>query len=316
MSKERPGGEVSTTATAGLVLVGFSAVLFGTTGTALSQVPGSELSGGVDPLSAGVLRLLIGGGALALVARRTLFELRPMGRPLILGAVAVAVYQLGFFWAVTETGVAAGTLVTIGVSPLASRLLGAIRHRPGPGRLWYGAAVVLIGGLVLLTLGSDESLRLRPVGLLVAALAGFAFASYTECGSVVLGRGASPDATMAVLFFGGGLLSAPLLLWRGVEILSSTTGLLVMGHLSLVTLTLAYMAFGRGLRILAPMVVTMITIVEPVVATALSVVVLDERLAIIGWIGAAMIVLGLPLVGLASRPRHRFDSSSTATVRP
>ncbi len=105
-------------------------------------------------------------------------------------------------------------------------------------------------------------------------------------------------------------MSSPLLVWRGVEVMSTGRGLLVISHLSFVTLTVAYMAFGRGLRHLAPTIVTMLTIVEPVVATSLSVIVLDEDFSPVGWIGASIVVLGLPLVGLASR------RSTATTVRP
>ena len=292
-----------------MALVVFSAALFGTTGTALAQVPGS-----VDPLSAGTLRLLVGGGLLAFVARRHGASLRGQGRVLAAGALGVAVYQLGFFWAVTDTGVAAGTLVTIGVSPIASRMIGAVVGRPVPPRTWYVAATVLIVGLSVMILGGYADVELSMAGVLVALLAGVSFAVYTECGARALARGASPDATMAALFFGAGLLTAPLLPWRGVEILESGRGLLVLGHLSFVTLTLAYMAFGRGLRRLPPTVVTTLTIVEPVVATALSYLVLHEEFSPVGWIGAASVVLGLPLVGWSTRPPS--VPTAPGTVRP
>jgi DME family drug/metabolite transporter len=283
-----------------------SATLFGTTGTALAQVPGT-----VDPLSTGTLRLLLGGGLLALLAHRHGTSLAGSWRVLVLGAIGVAVYQLGFFWAVTDTGVAAGTLVTIGVSPIASRLIGSVVRRPPPPRSWYLAATILILGLAVMILGGYDDVELSMTGVLVAVVAGVSFAVYTECGSRALASGASPDATMAALFFGAGLLTAPLLPWRGADILTTGRGVIVLGHLALVTLTLAYMAFGRGLRRLAPTVVTTLTIVEPVVATALSFVVLNEDFSVVGWLGAATIVVGLPVVGLSTRSTKPGDDTST-----
>lgn len=304
MNAERPNER-----TTSLALVVFSAALFGTTGTALAQVPGS-----VDPLSAGTLRLIVGGGLLALVARRHVASLRGQARVLAVGALGVAVYQLGFFWAVTDTGVAAGTLVTIGVSPIASRMIGALVKRPAPSRSWYVAATILIVGLSVMILGGYDDVELSTAGVLVALVAGTSFAVYTECGARALARGASPDATMAALFFGAGLLTAPLLPWRGVGILETGRGLVVLGHLAFVTLTLAYMAFGRGLRRLPPTIVTTLTIVEPVVATALSYLVLHEEFSAVGWVGAATVVMGLPLVGWSTRPPSaRFG---TDTFRP
>lgn len=282
--------------TVGMVLVLTSATLFGTTGTALAQVPGR-----VDPWSAGVLRLLIGGAALTVLARRDRARLASVRASVTLGALAVAVYQLGFFWSVTETGVATGTLVTIGISPIASRLLGSILGRPSPPTSWYVAAALLLGGLVVLVLGGYEDIEISLIGVVAALLAGFAFAVYTECGSRAIARGASPDITMAALFLGAGILTSPLLLWRGVDILSSTRGIVVLAHLSLITLTVAYVAFGRGLSRLPPTIVTMLTMAEPVVATALSFLVLHEEISPVGWLGASIVVIGLPVVALASR---------------
>ena len=306
MSDERPdrGGSPGSLAAVGLVVA--SAALFGTTGTALAQVPGT-----IDPLSSGTLRLLLGGGVLALVARRHRSTLVGSWRTLLLGAVGVALYQLGFFWAVTDTGVAAGTLVTIGVSPVASRVIGALVGRPSPPRSWYVAASILMLGLTVMILGGYDDVELSAAGVLVAAIAGVSFAAYTECASRAMNGGASPDATMAALFFGAGLLTAPLLLWRGVDILTTGRGVLVLGHLAFVTLTLAYMAFGRGLRRLAPTVVTTLTIVEPVVATALSFLVLNEEFSVVGWLGAVTVLVGLPVVGLAARSAAPTVEAST-----
>jgi DME family drug/metabolite transporter len=306
VNDERPDDGRSPGSLTAIGLVVVSAALFGTTGTALAQVPGT-----IDPLSSGTLRLLLGGGVLALVARRHRSTLVGSWPTLVAGAVGVAVYQLGFFWAVTDTGVAAGTLVTIGISPIASRVIGAVMRRPSPPRSWYVAASILILGLTVMILGGYDDVQLSTPGVVVAAIAGVSFAVYTECGSRALIHGASPDATMAALFFGAGLLTAPLLLWRGVDILSSGRGLLVLGHLAVVTLALAYMAFGRALRRLAPTVVTTLTIVEPVVATSLSFVVLNEKFSVVGWLGAATVVVGLPVVGLAARSEAPTMAAST-----
>jgi DME family drug/metabolite transporter len=67
-----------------------------------------------------------------------------------------------------------------------------------------------------------------------------------------------------------------------------------------ITLAVAYVAFGWGLRYLAPSVVVMLTVLEPAVASVLAVVVLDESLTATSWIGAALIFAGLPIAGLSA----------------
>jgi len=68
-------------------------------------------------------------------------------------------------------------------------------------------------------------------------------------------------------------------------------------YLGLVTTTLAYLLFVRGLAFLPAGPVTTLMLAEPVVATTLGIVVLDERLSAIGGIGAALVLVGLMVQG-------------------
>src|SRR5262245_53096041 len=94
------------------VQVLLAAVCFGTTGTAQALGPA-----GLSPTGVGAARILIGGSLLVLVALvmhggRALTRVNP--RPALVAGAAVAVYQLAFFAAVKDTGVAVGTIVAIG----------------------------------------------------------------------------------------------------------------------------------------------------------------------------------------------------------
>lgn len=279
-----------------VVAVVGAAALFGTVGTALAKAPE-----GFDPLAAGVLRLLVGGLGLVFLARRTLGALRRSRRVLAVGAFTVAIYQLGFFSATRSTGVAVATLVTIGVSPIASRIVGAIRRRPAPNRSWYVASSVVLGGLVLLVAFGSAEVEIDAGGVLAAVLAGSAYAAYTESAAVMIDRGIPPTTALAGMFFVAGIVTAPLLVWRGIDLLQSGRGLVVLGYLGLVTLTVAYVSFGWGLRHLPPTTVVMLTMVEPVMAAVLATVVLSERLSLVGWLGAALVVAGMPIVARSSR---------------
>ncbi len=288
-----------------------AAALFGTTGTALAKGPS-----GIEALSAGSLRLLIGGAGLCLIGWRTftndLCTLRKARSSLILlGGLTVAAYQLGFFWATETTGVALATVVTIGTSPLISRVIGYVRGRPAPDLWWVVSAIGLIIGLVLLVLGSAGStnaVELDMWGVLAAILAGASYAAYTEVGSEMMIRRWHPTSAMAAMFFTAGVLTSPLLLVRDVSWFATSAGLGVILYLSLVTLTLAYIWFGWGLKRLPPTTVVMLTMFEPVVAAILAIVVLGETLSGISWIGISIVLIGLAIVGLRSRP------SGTATV--
>lgn len=272
-----------------------AATLFGTTGTALAKGPP-----GIDPMSAGSLRLLVGGGGLCAIAGTGLISTLRSARVVIAGSCAVAVYQIGFFWGTQRTGVALATIVTIGSSPLVARAISIVRHRPTRDNWWLASALVLLTGLLLLVIGSAETVAFDVFGVLAALAAGTAYAVYTECGAELMSRGVHPTAALAALFLTAGVMTTPLLVVRDVAWLASTSGLVVIVYLALVTLSFAYVWFGWGLKRLPPSTVVMLTMVEPVVASILAVSLLHEHLPLVSWAGVGVVIVGLVIVGVRS----------------
>jgi DME family drug/metabolite transporter len=271
-----------------------AATLFGTTGTALAKGPPDT-----DSWAAASLRLCVGGILLCVISRRHLRRVLDQRTWALLGAVGVAGYQTLFFAATDRTGVAIAAMVTIGASPLASRLIGRLRRRPAPAPSWWIAAVVLGCGLLLQFVSSDAG-AVDSTGVLFAVVAGTMYAVYAEAGSVLIDRGAHSTASMATIFVGGAVLTLPILLVADVGWLFSSSGFTMIAYQGVITLTVAYVAFGWGLRLLAPSVVVMLTVLEPAVASILAVLVLDESLSTTSWIGAALIFAGLPIAGLSA----------------
>lgn len=105
---------------------------------------------GATPMVIGAIRLWVGG--LAMIAwcllTKQLPSIKgwPAGRT-ILSALGILIYQLTFFMAVSRTGVAVGTVVAIGTTPIAGGILGAIFLKEKPAKIWYPATLVAIVGL-------------------------------------------------------------------------------------------------------------------------------------------------------------------------
>lgn len=274
-----------------------AAALFGTTGTAQALGPSST-----TPLGVGAVRLVIGG--LALLALLPLVGARrsealalwrtPSG---VVAGVCTALYQVCFFAGVERAGVAVGTLAAIGSGPILAGLLARWLLGERPGLAWLLATCVCLLGLALLVLGGGGAAKPDPVGVVLAVLAGLAYAVYTVLAKRQLDAGHAPAAVMAAAFGLGGVLSVPLLLSQPLGWLGSIDGVALALYLGLVTTTLAYLLFVRGLAVLPAGPVTTLMLAEPVVATALGVVVLDERLAVLGGVGAALVLLGLLVQG-------------------
>ena len=280
--------------TRSIVMILLAAALFGTTGTVLANGPN-----GVDSVTAGVFRLLLGGCGLVLISRRYVRPVLGQRWASCIGAIGVGAYQLCFFYSTRHAGVAVATVITIGSSPLFARLIGAVRRRPAPHRLWYLAALILTSGLILLSASQNGGDNVEAIGVVAALVAGLSYAAYTESAAVLIGRNLDSTAVLGILFLGAGIVTSPFLIFRPVSWVSSQRGLVMIAYLGLVTLTLAYIAFGKGLQKLVPTTVVMLTLLEPVVATFLAFVVLHENVSAQSWLGMMLVLIGLPIVAIS-----------------
>jgi DME family drug/metabolite transporter len=274
-----------------------AAVLFGTTGTAQALGPD-----GTSPLGVGAARLAVGGLALLLVlpllgsraGAATALWRTPAG---LVAGLCTALYQVCFFAGVERAGVAVGTLVTIGSGPVFAGLLAAVLLREGPARVWLVATALCVVGLGLLSGGGGTA---DPLGVLLALLSGAAYAAYTVAAKASLTRGHGSAAVMASAFGLGGLVLLPVLATQPLGWLGTAGGLALAGYLGLVTTTVAYVLFGRGLAVLPAGPVTTLVLAEPLVATVLGVGLLDERMTAAGLLGAGLVLAGLVLQGVAA----------------
>ena len=281
----------------GVWLVLAAAVCWGTTGTAQAFAPA-----GATPLAVGAVRLAVGGTALlflALSQRRLHWQGWRLG-PTLIAVAAIALYQVCFFAAVRLTGVAVGTVVGIGSAPMLAGLLGLIFLHERPTRRWLLATVLAVVGCTLLvTAGGD--VQVDPFGVALALGAGASYAAYSAASKELL-KIQHPDAVSAVAFFGGALLLAPLLFLSDLTWLATANGALVVLHLGLVTTTLAYVLYVRGLRLIPTATAVTLALMEPLVAATLGIVLLGERLTPIAMAGIVLLLAGLAI--LTVRPQQ------------
>lgn len=293
----RPGAERAVPAglAAGPLLVAFAAMLWGTVGAASDVLYGLAP---VPPLAVGFFRLALAVPLLVLwcwwrVGRDTFrFDGADGWRIVALGA-AQAAYQVFYFRAVAEVGVAVATLVTICSAPvLIAALAVGVLKEPLTRRLVAALAVGLAGAALLVGAPRDGAWSPHALWGLGSAAAYAVF--------VILSRTLAhhdPGKLVAVGFGTGALLLAPFALAGGLGLAAlpaAAWGMLV--YIGLVPTALAYLVYFVGMRTTAATPASVLTLAEPLTATLIAVVLLGERLEGAALAGAALLVGALALL--------------------
>lgn len=275
------------------LLVLLAAVLWGTTGTAQALIAGEP-----DSLGVGGVRIAIGGMALLLIAWRSngFSRNRRWGvGPTALAALGVATFQVLFFAGVERTGVTIGTVVAIGSAPAFAGVLGWMTARERPSGRWaIATAVSVVGAGLLIAASAGGGGDAIGIGFCLGAAA--AYATYAVASKQLMRAGHPSTAVMAVAFAGGAVLLLPLLVTRDISWLADGRGAVIALHLGVVTTAVAYLLFGIGLSRIPVAVAATLSLAEPLTASVLGVLILDERLSSPQWTGALLLLGGLVLL--------------------
>ncbi len=284
----------------GMLLVLAAATLWGTTGTSQALAPA-----GSTPLVIGTMRITVGSIVLILLALGR-HSFRDGGHwpriPTVLAILSTALYQISFFGGTALTGVAVGTVVGIGATPIFAGVLEVIFLRQRLTRRWWVATTLAIMGCVLL-LATGESLTIDPLGILLALGAGLSYAIFTMASKVVLAY-QKPDAVMAVVFGFAAVLLMPLLFINETAWIATPDGRLIVLYLGVIVTGLSYAFFGRGLRLVPAATAATLTLAEPLTAALLGIFLLREAVPPIGMVGIVLIFVGLALLTLGPRAKQ------------
>lgn len=282
-----------------------SSLLWGTTGAAASFLPDD-----VSPLAVGASTMTIGGTLLFAVSLRpSLTAIRDGAtrRWLLTGAVGVVGYPLAFYSSMDLAGVAIGNVVSLGTGPVFAAFLEWIVERRRLSGVWVACTAAAVAGIALLAPGGRASptgnAETVLPGVLLGLVAGFAYALFTYSSSRAIRTGVRPRGVVGAMFGLGAIGLLPVLLAFGMPLLQSGATIGIAAYLAVGPMFVAYLLFGIGMRTLTSSVATTITLLEPVVATLLAVLVLGERLEPVGWIGLAAILLAITVLASARQPR-------------
>ena len=298
----------------GLALVSVAAVSWGTTGSVMTLLARDGTS---SPLLVGWARMAAAAPCLLLASWLTRSARAGSKgprhpRPALDGAktamlgVAMAAYQLCYFWAVPRTGVALTALLAICSAPIMITAGAALVLKERPTRLTLIALSLAVAGTAMVLVGPPAAAA-RPqdfaAGAIAAVGAGLSYAVYAVTAKGLLHR-AAPLPLAAITFTLAALLLTPALAVERDAAAQLTAGWPLLVYLGVVPTAAAYVIFGAGLRRVPATAAGIATLLEPLTASALGVIVFGERLGAVGWIGAALLLSGLALLARAGSSRE------------
>jgi len=278
-------------------LVLLAGVLYGTAGTAAALGPSSA-----TPLAIGGLRLMAGALILFLILpligaswRRLprLFR-RPTIWVMALGAAA---YQPFFFTAVERSGVALSTLVAVGAGPIFAGILGWAILKQRLTSLWIGATGLAIFGLLLRSWGEVDFGG--SLGLALALGAGLSSAAYVVAAKVELNRGGHFVEMPTAAYLIGSVMLLPFVLTQPLGWVGTLSGVTLIVYLGVVTMAIANVSQVRGMKGMPPGPAATLLLADPLTATILGMLILNESITWLGIIGMIFVLIALLLQGKA-----------------
>lgn len=280
-----------------LVAVG---IIWGTIGVAAEVI---QRRSDLDPFAVNWLRSVIAAATLlAIAGRGSGAALRASGKDLATMAslgLVVIVTNLLYLVAVDRAGVAPATLVALCVPPVliaagSATLLG---ERPTPRATV--ALVGAVGGTALLVgwergASGDRFL----VGVAVAFACAGLIALFTVVSRTLAGRH-PPARPLAVGFAAGAVAFAPVAALRGVPLQQSATTWALLVYLAVGPTVMAYWMYQRALRDASATTASVVTLLEPLVATVLAWRLFGERLGWSGLVGGVVLCGSIALLSTA-----------------
>lgn len=290
----------------GTLAIILTSLLWGTTGTAASYAPD------ISPLAIGAFAMGFGGilmlGTALKNLRQDYKKLFIKRRLVLLGALCVVIYPLAFYSSMRLSGVAMGTVVSIASAPLFAAILERLFSQKVISLQWWVSFLLGAIGIVLLALGKVTAAGEMPVqnwGIVLGLMAGLTYAGYSWVTKQLINSGVHSKSSVAGLFGCAAVVLLPSLYFTGDNLFATSINLSVSLYMALVPMFLGYLLFGFGLRVIEASQATLITLIEPIIATLLAVWLLSEEFKAIGWLGMALVAICLVLQSIKLKSAKR-----------
>jgi DME family drug/metabolite transporter len=212
-----------------------------------------------------------------------------------------AVYQALYFFSVLLVGVGVATVVSMGLAPILTSAWEHAMSRSRPTARELAILACALSGLALVTAATEHGRSATTddkttLGLVLAGASAATFALTTVMGHALAQRVDAVALTTCATAAGAVALSPFLVIATMADepVLANDPGSLVLLlYLGVVTMALAYGLLFSGLRTTSGSAATVATLVEPISAALLAVLLLGERLTWTTLAGGVLILVAV-----------------------
>lgn len=165
------------------------------------------------------------------------------------------------------------------------------------------ALVMALSGTILIV-GLDASGQ--PLGILLGICAAIIYTCYILTGSWIIPKGRVIESTTAIMISAAAVFGI-VGLFNGIQLPTTTTGMLYMVAIALVSTVIALVTFFLGMERIGPSNAATISTLEPVVTIILAIFLLNEMISIYTIVGGSLILMAILILTRLQSPKKAIQ---------
>ena len=213
------------------------------------------------------------------------------------GLLGVTLYYLFENIALTYT-LASNVGVIISIAPFFTVIFTCVFLREGrPGARFFCGFLIAMAGIFLISFDSGQTLKLNPMGDILAVIAAVLWASYSTLMKKITGFGYNTVQVTRRIFFYGIILMVPALFWMGFDVkldqFLEPVMLMNLIFLGLGASALCFATWNYAVKILGSVKTIIYIYMVPVITAVTSALILHEKMTKAMICGIFLTLLGL-----------------------
>jgi DME family drug/metabolite transporter len=230
--------------------------------------------------------------------------------------VMLIVYQFFYLAAINRIGISAATLISLCGAPVLVVIASALfldDRLTGTRTLALAGALVGTAMIVGWRHGGTGETRDSVIGVALSLGSATGIATHVFVSRLIAGRHHS-SRPLAIGFPAGALVFMPFALGRGMNLDLNFPAWTLLIYLAVGPSVIAYWLYQRGLQEVSATDASIVTLLEPLIAAILAAFLFDERLGLLGWAGALLLIGSITLLTLTAPSRTAAPSLALEPV--